>query len=80
MIKETRTIYHGLGPAIRAARAKRRVTQATVARRLGIAQSTLSQWETGVVPIPDERLAQIAFVLDLRVSDFIGGDPRGVEP
>lgn len=44
-------------------RRKRRWTQKELARRIGVASSCISRWETGETPISAEMLAMIIWVL-----------------
>ena len=55
---------------IRALRKIRRMTQAELARRLGVSQGILSRWETGRHEPPSDILAQLAGIAGLPVSEF----------
>jgi transcriptional regulator with XRE-family HTH domain len=52
--------------AFRAARRAAGVTQAEIARRLGIEPGTVSQWETGHRPVPIKLATPVADILRLK--------------
>lgn len=56
--------------AIRAARLRRRMTQAEIATRLGISPSLMSEIEAGTRNAGRDRLVRIARILGVRVADL----------
>ena len=46
------------------ARRSRKLTQAQLAERMGVGQGTISKYEVGMLPIPDEDLIKLSTVLD----------------
>ncbi|WP_299026445.1 helix-turn-helix transcriptional regulator [uncultured Thermanaerothrix sp.] len=64
-----------IGTYLRLARQQRNLTQGELARRVGLDEGTLEQYETGARPIPLPELELIANALDLRLEDLF--DQRG---
>jgi len=64
-----------IGTHLRLARQQRNLTQSELARRVGLDESTLEQYETGMRPIPLPELELLANALDLRLEDLF--DQRG---
>ena len=60
----------GLGAAITELRRQKNWTQIELSERLGIAQQTLSGWETGEVDLPVSRLTTIAEVFGITVAEL----------
>lgn len=57
---------------IREARLRKALTQEEVARKMGVTQAAVSQWETGVT-IPQTRdLLKLSEVLGVSVSELVG--------
>ena len=48
------------------------MTQAELARKVGVKQPTYQRWETGTMPIPDDKLKKLAKVLDVDPEDLLG--------
>lgn len=53
----------GRGKVVRTAREKLKLSQAGLARELGVAISTVSNWERGAVEIPLSRFGQLRLLL-----------------
>jgi transcriptional regulator with XRE-family HTH domain len=64
-----------IGARLRLARQQRNLTQGDIARRVGLDEHLLEQYETGTHPIPLPELELIANALDLRLEDLF--DQRG---
>ena len=63
------------GPAIRAIREKRNMTQAELAEKIGVSSKTVSKWETAK-GLPDISLLQpLAQALGISVLELIQGKP-----
>ena len=62
------------GEKIRAARKKRKLTQAELAARCDLATITIRQYESGKRVPQAEQLARIAMALDVSVADLWGED------
>ena len=62
----------GLGANIRKARKQAGMTQAQLAKSLGIAQSAVTHWEAGDTRPNTARLAGLAGVLGTTVDDLLG--------
>lgn len=56
-----------LGQRLRDARLEQKLTLTEVAARAGINKSSLSRWETGVIPPPLSQLQAVAKALGLRL-------------
>ena len=62
------------GPAIRAIREKRNMTQAELAQRIGVSSKTVSKWETAK-GLPDISLLQpLAQALGISVLELMNGE------
>lgn len=61
-----------LSATIRAARRERRLTQGELAARLGVSQSTISFWESGIEAPTVEHLILLALELPDLVEGFDG--------
>jgi transcriptional regulator with XRE-family HTH domain len=55
---------------MRAIREKRGVSQAALAKMIGVSQGKISSWESGSVPCPVKRRAQIADALNVIGTDL----------
>lgn len=58
-----------LASSIKSWRKFRNISQEEAAKRLSIATSTLSNWETGKTKIPGEALPKIAKLYNITVED-----------
>lgn len=58
--------------ALKSLRKDNDVSQATLAKELGVAQNTYSQYETGVISISPEFLVKIADYFDVSVDYLLG--------
>lgn len=65
-----------VGKRIKEERKKRNINQKNLARKIGIQNSTLSQYENGKSEPNQEMLFKIAQALDVNVSDLIPSDYR----
>lgn len=48
------------------------MTQAELARKVGVKQPTYQRWETGMMPIPDDKLKKLAKALDVDPEALLG--------
>ena len=65
-----------LGDNIRTLRRERGLTQETLAAKLNVVRQTVSKWEKGL-SVPDAELLQrLAEVLEVSVSQLLGGNMR----
>jgi transcriptional regulator with XRE-family HTH domain len=64
-----------IGERIAAARTKAGLSQQDVARALGVGRSAVNQWESGTTKPSITRRAQLAVLLDMRITDLIPGMP-----
>lgn len=64
------TYSHGLSKALRLLRESRRLSQAELARRVGIDRATMNRYEGGSIRPGVERLAHILEVLEVSWSDL----------
>lgn len=60
---------------VRAEMARQRVSQTALADRLDVSQAYVSRRLTGDVPFDVEELREVAFILGVRVEQFITGTP-----
>ncbi|MCK9487225.1 MAG: helix-turn-helix domain-containing protein [Dehalococcoidia bacterium] len=60
-----------VGGRIRRARLAQGLTQAVLARRIGITQAALSNYEVGKRDVPLSTFTALAFALDLTASDLL---------
>jgi transcriptional regulator with XRE-family HTH domain len=70
MIKKFETVKKTIGDRIRSIRASKGYSQANVAEELGITHGAYAKIERGETDPSAGRLAQIAKVLEVRVTDF----------
>jgi len=68
-----------VGSRLRKLRKERGVTQADLARQIGIQQSDLSRMEKGEYRVSLDKLFKILAVFDLDLADFFGDQPAKVE-
>lgn len=61
-----------VGHGITVRRAILRMTQAELARRVGVGRSYISMLENGERPLSDEMLKSIATALECKPEDFAG--------
>lgn len=45
--------------------------QSGLATKIGVARATVSQWKTGVVPFPAERIAEVARIAHLDPAEWV---------
>jgi transcriptional regulator with XRE-family HTH domain len=48
------------------------LSQGEVGRLLGVTQGRISQWESGIFPVPTERKKQIADIFNVEVATLFG--------
>lgn len=60
-----------LGDQIRQARERLQMTQTELAEAVGVAESTVSNWERGVVKAPKNRLARVRHVLKMDAATTV---------
>lgn len=53
-----------------------RLSQADVAKAMGISQPTYQRWETGAADVPDRRLSKLSQVLQVKVEQLKGPTSR----
>jgi transcriptional regulator with XRE-family HTH domain len=68
-----------IGSRLRRLRKERGLTQAELARQIGIQQSDLSRMEKGEYRVSLDNLFKILGVFDLDLADFFGSDHRTAE-
>ena len=66
-------MFFEVGTRIRSMRKARGMTQATLAKKLGVAYQNVGQWESGKRVPTLETLSRIADALDVSVFDFLPG-------
>lgn len=64
-----------VGKKIRSVRGIKNFSQDYVASKLGISQNAYSKVERGEISIDDEKLANIALILEVSVEDILNYDP-----
>lgn len=69
-----------IGQRIRRARALRRITQETLAEKLGISSQQLQKYESGGNRISASRLVQVAKCLDVSTADLLADPSPGRNP
>jgi AcrR family transcriptional regulator/DNA-binding Xre family transcriptional regulator len=69
-----------LGRRIRERRQRRRLSLRELARRLGVSAATVSQIEHGRTAVTVSRLARVAELLDVAVTELIGPDAERDSP
>lgn len=57
--------------SLRAARVNARFSQSGLAEKIGVSKSTISRWETGVLPIPENFLSQICDLCGVKKDDLV---------
>lgn len=57
--------------SLRAARVNARFSQSDLAEKIGVSKSTISRWETGVLPVPEDFLTQICDLCGVKKDDLI---------
>ena len=65
-----------IGSRLRRLRKERNLTQAELARQIGIQQSDLSRMEKGEYRVSLDNLFKILAVFDVQIADFFGARPR----
>lgn len=68
-----------VGSRLRKLRKERGLTQADLARQIGIQQSDLSRMEKGEYRVSLDTLFKILAVFELNLADFFGDQPANVE-
>ncbi len=68
-----------VGSRLRKLRTERGLTQADLARQIGIQQSDLSRMEKGEYRVSLDKLFKILAVFDLDLADFFGDQPAKAE-
>src|SRR4029077_21153148 len=63
-----------IGNLIRAQRRSKALTQTELGKAVGISFQQIQKYENGVNRVPSARLAQIAKLLDVSLSDFFEGN------
>lgn len=56
---------------LKAARVNAGFSQDAMAKQIGVSKSTISRWEVGRLPIPDEELKKICDICQLQKEDII---------
>ena len=69
-----------IGSRLRQLRKERNLTQAELARQIGIQQSDLSRMEMGEYRVSLDNLFKILGAFDLEISDFFGEKPEPATP
>jgi len=69
-----------LGGRIKAARESCRMTQETVAERLGVSRSSIAQIESGNRAVSSIELDKLAYLFGRDIRDFLGDKPMGGDP
>jgi transcriptional regulator with XRE-family HTH domain len=69
-----------IGGRLRRLRKERNLTQAELARQIGIQQSDLSRMEKGEYRVSLDNLFKILSVFDLQISEFFGDQQGRVQP
>jgi transcriptional regulator with XRE-family HTH domain len=69
-----------IGSRLRKLRKERGLTQAELARQIGIQQSDLSRMEQGEYRVSLDKLFRILGVFDLELADFFGGSSSPAKP
>lgn len=70
---------HDIGIRLRRIRKENRLTQADLARQIGIQQSDLSRMEKGEYRVSLDNLFKILAVFDIKMADFFG-DATAAQP
>lgn len=61
---------------IKEVREKKKITQETIASKMGVTVATVSRWETGEMLPRTSRLKQLAKVLGCSVNKLLDGEVR----
>jgi transcriptional regulator with XRE-family HTH domain len=69
----------GIGGRLRRLRKERNLTQAELARQIGIQQSDLSRMEKGEYRVSLDNLFKILRAFDVQASEFFAGEPQRAE-
>ena len=56
---------------LKAARVNAGYSQESLAKQIGVSKSTVSRWEVGVLPIPNEKLLEICEICGLEKESII---------
>ncbi|WP_238381868.1 helix-turn-helix domain-containing protein [Mucilaginibacter pedocola] len=70
------SILKTVGQLIRDTRTERKITQAELAKRLGVSIPAISKIESGVTDVNLSRVHQIAEVLEIDVLILLGSQPK----
>lgn len=54
--------------SLRAARVNAGFSQEKLAKLIGVSKSTVSRWETGILPVPESLLLRICEICSLRID------------
>ncbi len=73
-MEQQQPLANATGERIRAARLARGMTQADLARAIGVSRSAVAQWETDRAGQIRGNLARIASVLGISVGHLVSGD------
>lgn len=65
-------VHTTFGPQLRDIRTAKGITQAALAEKIGVAQTTVSAWELGIAEPSIARLRRIARALGVTTADLIG--------
>ena len=77
MDKERRQEAARIGASIRAIRAGQKVPQSALATSLDISFQMMQKYESGVSPIPADRLIRVSEALSTSIEDLLGLPPSG---
>lgn len=62
------------------AREKQSLTQCDLAKRMGVTQGAVSQWEKGTVKPRADLLPKLAEVLDCTIDELLRTEPKKENP
>lgn len=68
-----------LGDTIKSLRKKKGLSQAQIARKLGITQGAVSQWENGLTEPAVDQLIALAKIFDVTLYDLKGVDESTIK-
>lgn len=68
-----------IGSRIKKERKRAGMTQAELAKKIGICRATLAKYETGCIDPPSSMLEKIAFAIKCSTVSFLPGCPRFAE-
>lgn len=77
MDKERRRVAARIGASIRAIRTRNKVPQSALATALDISFQMMQKYESGVSPIPADRLIQVSEALSTSIEDVLDLPPSG---